>query len=132
MAGKLPSRIQRRVDKHVKSGRFETAEDVLVEALRLLDERQAEVRALDKKIQRAVDRGLADIRAGRSVPLEELSVQRIREGTTARRASELRELVKDADRSIARNGVIPARAVVDRSRSRVAASPTRARRLGHA
>lgn len=87
MAGKLPSRIQRRVEKHVKSGQFETPEAVLDRAMDLLEERQAEVRALDRRVKAAVRRGLADVAAGRTTPLEQLSVERIRRGALSRPAA---------------------------------------------
>ena len=57
------------VDGLVKAGRFESRDDVLREGLRLLqikERRQAELDA-------ALDRGLADIEAGRSKPLEEVA-----------------------------------------------------------
>ncbi|AXV14732.1 type II toxin-antitoxin system ParD family antitoxin [Neorhizobium sp. SOG26] len=70
------------VDGLVKAGRFESRDDVLREGIRLLqikERRQAELDAV-------LDRGLADIEAGRFKPLEEVA-ERLKAKYTAMKDS---------------------------------------------
>ncbi|WJH39335.1 type II toxin-antitoxin system ParD family antitoxin [Aliirhizobium terrae] len=59
------------VDELVKSGRYETRDDVLKEATRLLELRERRQRELDE----ALARGLADVEAGRVKPIEEVAAR---------------------------------------------------------
>jgi antitoxin ParD1/3/4 len=52
----------------VKSGRYNSKSEVLREGVRLVQERETRLAALDV----AVERGLADARAGRSKPAEQV------------------------------------------------------------
>lgn len=58
--------IQRLVD----SGRYQNASEVLREGLRLVESREAEERARLKALRDAVELGLDDLEAGRSVTFE--------------------------------------------------------------
>jgi antitoxin ParD1/3/4 len=59
------------VDELVKSGRYETRDDVLKEATRLLELRERKQQELDA----ALARGLADVEAGRVKPIEEVAAR---------------------------------------------------------
>ena len=52
----------------VKGGRYGSKSEVLREGVRLVQEREAQVAALDA----ALEEGLGDIRAGRTIPAEEV------------------------------------------------------------
>ncbi len=52
----------------VASGRYPTSDEVLREAVRLFQEREATLAALDA----AISRGLADVAAGRAAPAAEV------------------------------------------------------------
>lgn len=52
----------------VASGRYRSPDEVLREAVRLFQEREAKLSALDA----AIDRGLADVAAGRVTPAAEV------------------------------------------------------------
>lgn len=59
------------MDRLVKTGRYQTRDDVLREGLRLLEIRERRREELDA----AIDRGLADVEAGRVTPLEEVAAR---------------------------------------------------------
>lgn len=59
------------IDGLVKSGRYETRDDVLKEGLRFLELRERRKRELDE----ALDRGLADAAAGRVQPIEDVAAR---------------------------------------------------------
>ncbi len=59
------------IDGLVKSGRYETRDDVLKEGLRVLELRERRKRELDE----ALDRGLADAAAGRVQPIEDVAAR---------------------------------------------------------
>lgn len=59
------------VDELVKSGRYETRDDVLKEATRLLELRERRQRELDE----ALARGLAQAEAGLGTPIEEVAAR---------------------------------------------------------
>ena len=56
------------VAKLVESGRYNSKSEVLREGVRLVQEREARLAALDASIER----GLADVEAGRTTPAEEV------------------------------------------------------------
>ena len=63
----LPDRWEAFVESQVQSGRFATGEEVMGEALRLLEARcKVEVDTIE-----AIRQGLADVDAGRTQPLAE-------------------------------------------------------------
>ncbi len=59
------------IDGLVKSGRYETRDDVLKDGVRFLELRERRRRELDE----ALERGLADAEAGRVQPIEEVAAR---------------------------------------------------------
>ncbi len=64
----LGKNLEAVVEDLVKNGRYNSKSEVLREGVRLVQEREAEMRRLDA----ALDRGLADVAAGRTRPAEEV------------------------------------------------------------
>ena len=64
----LGKQLEAVVSKLVKSGRYNSKSEVLREGVRLIQEREAKLAALDASIAR----GLADAEAGRTKPAEEV------------------------------------------------------------
>ena len=64
----LGSKLESVVSKLVAKGRYGSKSEVIREGVRLVEEREKRLAALD----RALDRGLADVRAGRVKPAEEV------------------------------------------------------------
>ena len=64
----LGTRLDKFVARLVKSGRYKSKSEVLREGIRLLQERETRLAALD----RAIARGLGDAEAGRVRPLDEV------------------------------------------------------------
>ncbi len=56
----------------IASGRFANAREVVRAGLRLLQESEAEREARRREIMAKVEEGLADIRAGRTIPAEDV------------------------------------------------------------
>lgn len=80
------------VEDLVTSGRYQNASEVLREGLRLLEQRDAEDAARLAALRAAVDRGWADIEAGRYVEIDiddldeaidEIGVQAVNDGRSA-------------------------------------------------
>lgn len=71
----LPDDISRRIDSLVESGRFDHANDVLREGLRLVEEKAAVDAAKLEALRQAADIGFADLDQGRftDVPVEKLA-----------------------------------------------------------
>lgn len=67
----LGKELEDYIDGLVKSGRYETRDDVLKEGLRVLELRERRKRELDE----ALDRGLADAAAGRVQPIEDVAAR---------------------------------------------------------
>jgi antitoxin ParD1/3/4 len=64
----LGKQLEALVAKLVESGRYNSKSEVLREGVRLIEEREARLAALDA----AIARGLADAEAGRTKPVEEV------------------------------------------------------------
>jgi antitoxin ParD1/3/4 len=64
----LGRQLEKFVDSLVSSGRYNSKREVLREGLRLLQERERKLEALN----RALDRGRADVKAGRVKAAEEV------------------------------------------------------------
>jgi antitoxin ParD1/3/4 len=69
ISAKLGDQLEAYVQQLVDSGRYGSKSEVLREGVRLIEEREKRLAALDA----ALALGLADIEAGRTVPLEEVS-----------------------------------------------------------
>lgn len=67
----LGPKIEGYVSTLVENGRFSSRSDVLREGVRLLEERENQLSALDA----AIDRGLADVDAGRLSPANEVAAR---------------------------------------------------------
>ncbi|MCC0806636.1 type II toxin-antitoxin system ParD family antitoxin [Methylobacterium sp. W2] len=67
----LGPKIEGYVSTLVENGRFSSRSDVLREGVRLLEERENQLSALDA----AIDRGLADVDAGRHSPANEVATR---------------------------------------------------------
>ena len=64
----LGETLERFVDDLLRGGRYNSKSEVLREGVRLIQDREAKLAALDA----AIARGLADIDAGRTLPMEEV------------------------------------------------------------
>ncbi|CDZ45196.1 type II toxin-antitoxin system ParD family antitoxin [Neorhizobium galegae] len=67
----LGQHLESYVDELVKSGRYNSRSEVLREGVRLVEEREKRLMALDA----ALARGLADVEAGRFKPIEEVAAR---------------------------------------------------------
>lgn len=77
----LTPKSQKTVRAYVASGRYSSAQEVVEEALSLLDLTEKQHQARLASIDAAIDRGMADVRAGRVVDFDDAAVERIkREG----------------------------------------------------
>ncbi|MRG55156.1 type II toxin-antitoxin system ParD family antitoxin [Phyllobacterium sp. SYP-B3895] len=65
----LGQKLEAYVDDLVKTGRYNSRSEVLREGVRLIEEREKRLAALDA----AIARGLADVEAGRVRPLQEVA-----------------------------------------------------------
>ncbi|HMF68248.1 MAG TPA: type II toxin-antitoxin system ParD family antitoxin [Phyllobacterium sp.] len=65
----LGQKLEAYVDNLVKDGRYNSRSEVLREGVRLVEEREKRLAALDA----ALARGLADVEAGRVKPLSEVA-----------------------------------------------------------
>ena len=68
MSADLGSTLEKYVSKLVEQGRYNSKSEVLREGVRLLQEREQRLAALNASIER----GLADADAGRLIPAEEV------------------------------------------------------------
>lgn len=64
---KLGDKLEAAIDGLVRTGRYGSRSEVLREGVRLVQEREAKW----KKFEEAIDRGIADAKAGRSTPIKE-------------------------------------------------------------
>lgn len=62
-------KLEEVVDRLVESGRYNSKSEVLREGVRLVEEREKRLQALDQ----ALAKGLADVEAGRVKPLREVA-----------------------------------------------------------
>lgn len=67
MAYQFPPDIDKRVQQHLASGKFEDENDVLREAIELLDRSRAD--------HESIERGIADMQAGRVRPADESNAE---------------------------------------------------------
>lgn len=68
ISAELGEKLEAVVADLVKNGRYNSKSEVLREGVRLVQEREAALRRLDD----ALDRGIADMKAGRGRPAEEV------------------------------------------------------------
>lgn len=68
ISAELGEKLEAVVADLVKNGRYNSKSEVLREGVRLVQEREAALRRLDA----ALDRGIADMKAGRGRPAEEV------------------------------------------------------------
>lgn len=64
----LGANLEAVVEDLVKNGRYNSKSEVLREGVRLVQEREAELAELNASL----DRGIADIKAGRTLPAEQV------------------------------------------------------------
>jgi antitoxin ParD1/3/4 len=67
----LGDKLETYVSELVKTGRYNSRSEVLREGVRLVEEREKRLAALDA----AIARGLADADAGRTYPIEDVAAQ---------------------------------------------------------
>ena len=67
ISAELGERLENFVNQMVQSGRYNSKSEVLREGVRLIEDRETRLAALDA----AIERGLADDDAGRLVPMDE-------------------------------------------------------------
>ncbi len=65
----LPAELEQFVQAKVRSGRFTSSDEAITEAVRLLRQREE---AEDARVLDGIRHGLADMRAGRGRPAEEV------------------------------------------------------------
>jgi putative addiction module CopG family antidote len=68
MTAHLPADLEQFVKAKVQSGRFTSSDEAITEAVRLLRQREE---AEEARVLEGISRGLEDMRAGRTQPLEE-------------------------------------------------------------
>jgi antitoxin ParD1/3/4 len=68
ISAELGQSLEKFITRLVKSGRYGSKSEVLREGVRLIQEREARLAALDT----AIARGLEDVRKGRSKPAEDV------------------------------------------------------------
>lgn len=66
----LPPQLEELVRRRVESGRYESASEVVREALRLLDEREQDSHARLAVTRKAIAQGLSDVAQGRTQELD--------------------------------------------------------------
>ena len=72
----LGQELEKFINGKVSQGRYQTASEVVREALRLLEERDKVREAHLKALRREIDVGLGDIRAGRVTDLDVQAIKR--------------------------------------------------------
>lgn len=60
------------IDRMIATGRYDTAGDVVMEALSLLEDREAGRQVRVARMRAQIDEGLEDLKAGRTVPAEQV------------------------------------------------------------
>jgi len=81
----LPPELESRVRAHVASGMFGSASEVIREALRLFEAYQSVQSATLANLQRDIEQGQADKRAGRVAPLNIESIKAEAKAATSKR-----------------------------------------------
>jgi antitoxin ParD1/3/4 len=82
----LTRRLQQLVQEHVRSGRYQSASEVVREALRLLEDVEQLRTARVKALRKAIDAGLADLDRGRAVTFDARSLATIKARARSRRS----------------------------------------------
>jgi antitoxin ParD1/3/4 len=80
----LPPDLESFVAQQVQEGQFASKDDVLIEGLRLLVERQTDRQAKLEDLRREIALGLDDLDNGRSVPLNQETLEGIKARGRAR------------------------------------------------
>ncbi len=75
MAYQFPPDLEDAVRQLMESGEYRTEDDLLRDALKALDERHSQVVEEDPVVVEGIRRGLADMKAGRSQPLNEFDAE---------------------------------------------------------
>lgn len=75
MAYKFPPDLEKLIKEQMDAGHYPCEDDLLREALRTLDERRHAVLEEDPLVVDGIRRGLADMKAGRSIPLSDFDSQ---------------------------------------------------------
>jgi antitoxin ParD1/3/4 len=71
ISAELGKPLESYVQQLVETGRYRSKSEVLREGIRLVEEREKRLAALDM----AIERGLEDVNAGRTYALEDLAVE---------------------------------------------------------
>lgn len=66
----IPKNLEELVRQKVEEGRYSTADEVVADALRMMQARDAVAQIERARMQDAIDRGYDDISAGRVIRLE--------------------------------------------------------------
>lgn len=66
----IPKRLEALVRQKVDEGRYSTEDEVVADALRLMEARDEAVRISRSRLQDAIERGYADVGEGRVITLE--------------------------------------------------------------
>lgn len=74
----LSPELERQIMEKVESGKYESVEDVISDAMHLLSQREEEEAANLTVLRAQIDEGIDDLENGRHSPLEEV-VARLRE-----------------------------------------------------
>jgi Arc/MetJ-type ribon-helix-helix transcriptional regulator len=71
MSYQFPPDVEKAVQKWLRSGEYSSEDDILRDALKALDERQGALFEEDPVVTEGIQRGLADMVAGRSQSVED-------------------------------------------------------------
>ena len=74
----LSGRWKKVVDSHVASGRYESAREVVEDAIALFDQTERQFQAQLESMRVGVRRGLADAKAGRMTPIKDVTLESVR------------------------------------------------------
>lgn len=75
MPYQFPPDVEELVKLQMQNGGYGSEDDLLRDALKALDERQHAVVDEDAEVVAGIERGLADMKAGRSRPLDEFDAE---------------------------------------------------------
>jgi Arc/MetJ-type ribon-helix-helix transcriptional regulator len=86
----LPPKLRKIVDRALRSGRYRTENEVLADALELMAAKNAEHDAYLESLRAGARRGMADVKAGRVIPAELVTVDSIMASVRKRQSSSRR------------------------------------------